>query len=127
MKPIKLTSGISYMTDVLPVGSKIRFAEEKQSFTVQASNVAFSICTKPFNPKKTVLYSVISWFEDIRGTENLIFGMGAETKEQCEEMLERLTKGESEVSERHRIPLKIDFIMVEIKQGRKKNKKFIIK
>lgn len=34
--------------------------------------------------------------------------MGAETKEQCEEMLERLTQGETEVSHRNRVPLDIE-------------------
>lgn len=100
--------GCLYDNTKLTVGAKIKFAEEKQVYTVQASNIAFAVCTKPFNCQKTVLYTVISWMENVRGTENLVFGMGAETKEQCEEMLERLTQGESEVSYRNRIPLKIE-------------------
>ena len=73
-----------------------------------ASNHFFAICTKPFNPKKTVLYTVIDWHEQIRGTENLVFGMGAETMKQCEEMLERLTQGETEVSSRNNVELDIE-------------------
>lgn len=92
----------------LKVGSKIKFREEKQAYTVQASNGVYAVCTKPFNPKKTVLYTIISFLEGVRGTENLVFGMGAETKEQCEEMLNRLTQGESEVSHRHRIKLDVE-------------------
>ena len=91
-----------------PIGTKIKFKGEKQRYTVQASNGVFTICTKPFNARKTVLYTVISWLENVRGTENLIFGMGTETRQQCEEMLERLTQGESEVSHRNRITLDIE-------------------
>ncbi len=85
----------------IPVGSKIWFNGEKQGYTVIASNVAFCICTKPFNARKTVLYCIIDWESGVRGPENSVFGMGAETKEECEEMLERLTTGESEVSSRY--------------------------
>lgn len=88
-------------------GSKIWFRGEKQAYTVRASNVAFCVCTKPFNARKTVLYTIIDWEQDVRGAENLIFGMGAETDEQCQEMLERITNGESEVSYRRREKLDI--------------------
>ncbi len=91
----------------VPVGAKFWFEGEKQGYTVRASNVAFCICTKPFNAQKTVLYCIIDWERGIRGPENLVFGFGAETDEQCQEMLQRLTEDESEVSSRHDAPLKI--------------------
>jgi len=100
-------AGIYYQTTKLRIGSKIKFAEEKQNYTVRASNVCFAICTKPMNDLKTVLYTIIDWKEYIRGTEDLIFGMGAETDKACEAMLDRLTQGESMVSSRNRIPLNI--------------------
>ena len=90
------------------VGDKVKFRNQKQRYTVQACNELFAVCTKPFNPRKTVLYTVIDFMENVRGTENLIFGMGAETKEQCREMLERLTTNETEVSYRNRVPLDIE-------------------
>lgn len=99
--------GVWYENNKIPEGSKIWFEEEKQGYTVRASNVAFAICTKPMNALKTVIYTVIDWQQNIRGTENLIFGMGAETDEQCKDMLERLTNGDSEVSERNFIKLNI--------------------
>lgn len=104
---MKEIAGIYYESSKLPVGSKVKFEEEKQVYTVRASNIAFAICTKPMNALKTVLYTIIDWTNNIRGTENLIFGFGAETDEECEEMLERLTQGESEISHRNNIPLKI--------------------
>lgn len=100
-------AGVYYETTKLPKGTKVKFAEEKQSYTVRASNIAFAICIKPFNAKKTVLYTIIDWFNNVRGAENLIFGEGAETDKECEEMLERLTQGETEVSSRNQIPLVI--------------------
>ncbi len=94
----------------IQVGTKIKFESEKQKYTVQASNGVYTVCTKPFNAQKTVLYTIISHLEHVRGTENLVFGMGAETREECEEMLERLTQGETEVSHRNRVPLDIEVI-----------------
>jgi siroheme synthase len=76
-------------------------------YTVRASNTAFCVCTKPFAARKTVLYTIIDWEQNVRGAEDLVFGMGAETTQECEEMLERLTLGESEVSYRNRVELDI--------------------
>lgn len=91
----------------LPKGSKVWFRGEKQGYTVRASNVAFCVLTKPFNAEKTVLYTIIDWESDVRGAENLVFGHGAETDEECENMLERLTVGDSDVSQRHYVDLDI--------------------
>lgn len=96
----------------LTIGDKITFAEERLAYTVQARSGRYLVCTKPFNPKHTVLYTVVDLVENVRGTENLIFGMGAETREQCEEMIERLEGRtedgfRSEVSHRNRVPLKV--------------------
>lgn len=95
------------------VGDKVRFAEEKQAYTIQARGSRYLVCTKPFNPKRTVLYTVIDLEEKVRGTENLVFGAGAETREDCEEMLMRLEGRDTElgwateVSHRNRIPLRV--------------------
>lgn len=98
----------------LNVGDKIKFTEETQKYTVRACNGIFAICTKPFNLLHTVLYTIIDISRQIRGTENLVFPMGAETDEQCEEMLERLTNGESEISTRNQIPLMVDKLVQNI-------------
>lgn len=97
--------------DKVEVGTKIKFLKEKQKYTVQASNRFYSVCTKPFNAKKTSIYTVIDWYNQLRGTENLIFGLGAETKEECEEMLERLTNAESNISSRNWCELDIEFVI----------------
>lgn len=102
----RLICGYGFLR-AIGVGTRIWFAEEKMPYTVQASNVAFCILTKPFAAQHTVMYCAIDWEFDLRGPENLIFGRGAETKEQCEEMLQRLTSGETQVSSRSSIWLNI--------------------
>lgn len=94
----------------LPVGTKIKFKKEKHRYTVRASNAAFAICTKPMNALKTVLYTVIDWNEGVRGTENLVLSEGAESEQECQEMLKRLTNGDSEVSHRNRVELDVENI-----------------
>ena len=90
------------------VGDRIRFSEERQSYTVQACDGRFAVCTKPFNAKRTVLYSIADFRDRIRGTENLIFCMGFENREACEEALKRLQDADSEISYRNRTELLIE-------------------
>lgn len=40
-------------------GQKIWFEGEKRPYTVRACDERFAICTKPFNLRKTVLYTII--------------------------------------------------------------------
>ena len=97
----------------LKAGDRVKFVEEKQRYTVQACNERYAVCTKPFNPKHTVLYTIVDFEEQIRGTENLIFCAGFETQEQCEGALDRLMGNwkegwATEISHRNRIPLRIE-------------------
>lgn len=82
-------------------GDLVYFEGEKRPYRVKAKGKRYAVCTKPFNPKHTVLYTVIDFEKQIRGTENLVFGMGAETQQDCDEMLERLESGDTEVSHRN--------------------------
>lgn len=111
--------------DALGVGDKVWFKGERLGYTVQARSGRYLVCTKPFNPRHTVLYTVVDLDEWVRGTENLVFGMGAETREQCEEMIRRLEGTPEEsielpdghviripphrsmVSRRNRVPLRV--------------------
>lgn len=68
----------------------------------------FTICTKPLNVHHTVLYTIIDWVEERRGPVNLIFGLPAETTEQCLEMLVMLCDGEIEVSCNRRRGMDLD-------------------
>lgn len=91
----------------MKLGQKIWFEGEVQGYRIKACDERYFICTKPFNARKTVIYTIIDKEKDIRGTENLIFCMGFETDEDCQEALDRLQRGESEVSYRNRTPLRI--------------------
>lgn len=92
------------------VGTKLKFRGERHRYTVQACNPYFAICTKPFSARRTVLYTIINWVERIRGTEDLIFGMGFGDREHCEQALNRLMAQESSVSHRNRVKLEIERI-----------------
>ena len=94
------------------IGDRIWFKREKRPYRVRACDNRFVICTKPMNALKTVLYTIIDLHKNIRGTENLIFCMGFETDKSCQEALERLQCGESEVSYRNRIEL--DIVRIEL-------------
>jgi len=106
-------------------GDKIRFKEEKQSYTVRAVGDTYAVCTKPFNARKTVLYTIVDLQSGIRGTENLIFGFGAETDGQCDEMLKRLESGETEISHRNRIPSLFVTLASQLKTNNMNNYKTI--
>lgn len=85
----------------LPVGCKIKFKTEKRPYTIRASNDRFAICTKPFFLKNTVIYTIIDLQRGVRGTEGTVFCMGFESDQDCNEALERLTTGETQVSQRN--------------------------
>ena len=97
----------------LTVGTRVWFASEKRPYTVQASGRRYAVCTKPFAARRTVMYTIVDLTKMIRGTENLVFGMGAETREDCEDMLARLEgrcpylDTPTEVSYRNRVSLDI--------------------
>lgn len=95
------------------VGDFVTFADEVRRYEIMARSGRYLVCNKPFAACHTVLYTVIDLLEQVRGTENLAFGHGAETKEQCEAMLARLegrcpdASFTTEVSHRNRVPLRV--------------------
>lgn len=95
------------------VGQRIRFQEEKQAYTIQARSERYLVCTKPFNPRKTVLYTIVDLENGIRGTEN-IWGSGFMDVKSCEEAIDRLEgRGtfHSQVSNRNWIHLRVDEVL----------------
>lgn len=60
----------------MKVGDKIKFEGEKQRYTVQAFNKQYIIATKPFNARKTYLYTIVDIVGKRRGPCDLIFGSG---------------------------------------------------
>ena len=86
---------------------KIKFEAERQRYTVQARNERFVIMTKPFNARRTYLYTIADLQRGQRGACNLIFGLPCDvnTPEGATEALEALKRGDMEVSARNCVPL----------------------
>lgn len=53
------------------IGQKIWFAREKRPYKVRACDGRYAICTKPHNPKRTVLYTIIDKELEIRGIREM--------------------------------------------------------
>lgn len=99
------TKKIREYWDKLIVGDKVYLPGEKRPYRVQARDKRFVICTKPFNPKHTVLYFIADLKEEVRGPDDRVFCLGYETKEQCEERLRDLKLGDARVSSRRCVKL----------------------
>lgn len=90
------------------VGDKIFIPTQKKPFRVRARDERYIICTKPYNPQKTVLYFIIDLVDKQRGPDNMIFCSGYESDEDCAERLKELQSGKIEISRRNGIPLDVD-------------------
>ena len=88
----------------LKIGDRVYIPYERGAYRVKVSDDRYAICTKPYNPKRTVKYFIVDKREGIRGTDNMVFCSGYETTEQCEERLKELQEGSIEISQRNRVP-----------------------
>ena len=91
-------------------GDKIYFKSEKRPYRIKACNNRYLICTKPFNLRHTVIYTIVDLYENVRGTNNLVFNpYDYAIQEDIEECLRDLEnpKHPCEVSHRNRIKLDI--------------------
>ena len=75
---------------------------ERQAYTVQAANDRFAIMTKPFNCRRTYLYTITDLKRGVRGPCNLIFGLPChvDTPAGASEALAMIERGEMEVTYR---------------------------
>lgn len=96
----------------LKIGDKIKFISEKQRYTIQAKSDNFIICTKPFNARKTYLYTIIDLTRIIRGSLSLIFGTiyNLNNPEEAEKCIIDLENNEYEVSHRNCIKLDVELL-----------------
>lgn len=92
-----------------PVGARVRFDEERMPYTIQARNARYVILTKPFAPRKTVIYTIVDFLRDERGPDDRIFSGGYETREECEDRLQDMTRDFDavELSRRRSIRLRV--------------------
>lgn len=91
--------------ETVKTGDKVFLPMEVRPYRVKCRDERFVICTKPYNPKHTVMYFIVDLKEKRRGPDNMVFCSGYETQEQCEERLKELQTGMIEVSHRHDVPL----------------------
>ncbi len=96
------------------VGSRIYFDGERMPYTIQARDERFIICTKPFAARTTVIYTIIDLERAERGPDNMIFGRGYETREDCVQRLAELNDESEpmEVSHRRCVPLSVTKVKV---------------
>lgn len=103
------------------VNQRVKFSEEGHPYKVMARSDRYIVLTKPFNAKKTVLYTIIDLVDNVRGTENLLFGASFETSKSCEEAIQRLhglgnyLDFTTTISHRNRVNLNIDYIKEQSK------------
>lgn len=86
---------------------KVKFEGERQRYTVMAHNDHFFIMTKPFNARRTYLYTIADLKRGVRGPCNLIFGLpcDVDTPEGAAEVLSEIEDGRLEVSFRRCVDL----------------------
>lgn len=90
------------------VGDKVYIPEYKRPFRVKARDDRYIICTKPYNPRHTVIYFIIDLQDKWRAPDDRVFCSGYETDDDCEERLKELQSGEISLSARRGVPLDID-------------------
>ena len=91
--------------DALKPGDPVYVHNEVRPYRVKCRDDRYIICTKPYNPKRTVMYFIIDTELRLRCPDNMVFCSGYETQEQCEERLKELQSGRIEVSRRNSVPL----------------------
>jgi len=113
------------------------FSEDKLPYKVIAANERYAVLTRKLNKRQDAdllhfevtrgasrsfmeaynslkddpVYTIVDNEQNIRGTENLIFGLGFHTEEKCQQAIERLATGETEISHRNRIALSVTKII----------------
>lgn len=92
------------MKNKAKIGDKIAFDTEKGLYTVKACDERYLICTKPYNFKKTVFYSIVDLEKGIRGPNNLVFNSyDYKNQKDIDRCLKDLQKGKIEVSNRNKL------------------------
>lgn len=94
------------------VGSKIYFSSEKRPYTVKAFDGRYAICTKPFNLKNTVIYTIVDLLKNVRGPNNLVFNLYDYKKDKdIERCLTHLQREQLIISDRNKIELDIEKVI----------------
>jgi hypothetical protein len=100
------------MNQKVKQGDLLKFAEEKQMYTVRACDERYAICTKPFNLQKTVFYTIVDFTKGIRSTNDHVFNPYDYTNQKdIDRSLIDLQNSKYKLSQRHKIKLNIERIV----------------
>lgn len=86
---------------------KIKFKGEKQRYTVQAAGKRYLVCTKPFNARKTVLYTIIDLKEEVRTESSQFIEIRSSVASTCDYIITMLEKAQN-MDGFSKIPLDIE-------------------
>jgi hypothetical protein len=91
-------------------GYRIKFFSERQRYTVTAANSRFVIAIKPFNARKTYLYTIVDLGLQIRSSDDHVFGPVHDYSkpEEAKKALRELKSGKLKLSYRREMKLDIE-------------------
>ncbi len=90
------------------IGDKIKFKTEKQRYTVRARDERFIIATKPFNLRKTYLYTLVDLKKKKRSSDDWHCKYDYENEFEARLAIRELNDGTIELSSRQIIDLDIE-------------------
>lgn len=74
------------------VGDKIKFKSEKQRYTIRACDDRFIIATKPYNPQRTFMYTIVDIVENERSSDNYYCRFNYTNEQEAKEALKMLNE-----------------------------------
>lgn len=72
------------------IGDKVKFKTEKHRYTIRACDERFIIATKPFNARKTFIYTIVDLKKKHRSSDNYYCRFDYEKRSEAEEALKLL-------------------------------------
>lgn len=128
VKGIKLLEGVDTKNkllretfNALELGDKVRlYGDANNLYTVKAIGYPFIICTRPYNLKSTVFYTILDFEKCIRNRHNLIFNpFNFKIQKDIDKCLSHLLNKTDGISLSHRNHIDLEIFEI-IKKGTRK-------
>jgi hypothetical protein len=93
------------MKKKIKVNDKVYFSDEPSiGYWVKACNDRYAILTRPYNPRRTVIYTIWDMKENIRSTNDYVFNPYDYNKQEDIDLsLTELMEGKYKLSTRHQV------------------------